>query len=288
MWVCAQARLDSFGGACLDARMRTHPRISRVLAPAHPLRRGVADELVEDEVAALRALGVPVSLFAEDALEQGELRPRPALEPGDVVLYRGWMKTLPAYGVLASEATRLGASLLTSPEDYARCHHLPGWYEHCRDVTPETRFFAADADLEVELASLDWPAYFVKDFVKSLTTSRGSIAKSPSEAAEIARAIAATRGAIEGGLCVRRLERFVEETERRIFVAFGEPHAHDGVVPDVALVVASRITAPFATLDVVQNDAGTWRVVELGDGQVSDRKAWAAADLAAVIDRMRQ
>lgn len=276
--------------------MQTHPRITRVLSPANPVRRGVADELVEEEVAALRALGVPVSLFAEDALEQGELRPRPAFEPGDVVLYRGWMKTLPAYDVLASEVARFGAAMLTSPEHYAQCHHLPRWYEALRDVTPETRFYAADADLEQELTSLDWPScfparetnqYFVKDFVKSLTTSRGSIANSPAEAAEVARAIAATRGEIEGGLCVRRVERFMEETERRIFVTFGELHAHDGVVPDLAREIATRIASPFASMDVVQDEAGTWRVVELGDGQVSDRKAWSAEHIARVIDGMR-
>ena len=287
MRVEVQAQFVSLRAPCLDPRMQRHPRITRVLSPAHPLRRGVADELVEEEVAALRALGVPVSLFAEDALEQGELRPRPAFEPGDVVLYRGWMKTLAEYETLASEVARLGAAMLTSPKDYAQCHHLPGWYEALRDVTPETRFYAADADLEVELASLDWPAYFVKDFVKSLTTSRGSMAKSPAEAAEVARAIAATRGAIEGGLCVRRVERFVPETERRVFVAFGEAHAHDGAVPEVAREAAARIASPFSSIDVVRDEQGAWRVVELGDGQVSDRKEWGAEQIARVIARMR-
>lgn len=262
-------------------------RPTRILAPAHPLQRGVADELVEEEVAALRALGVPVSLFAEDALESGTLRARPPIEPGDVVLYRGWMKTLPAYAVLVSEVERLGGVMLTGVDAYARCHHLPGWYADCVDVTPETRLFAADADLEVELASLDWPAYFVKDYVKSLTTSRGSIAKTPAEAAEVARAIAETRGAIEGGLCVRRVEHFVPETERRIFVALGHPFAHDGDVPAVAVEVAARMPTAFFTIDVVRDVAGAWRVVELGDGQVSDRKEWTADWLAEVIAGMR-
>lgn len=262
-------------------------RPTRILAPAHPLRRSAPDELVEEEVAALRALGVPVSLFAEGALDAGVLRARPPLEPGDVVLYRGWMKTLPAYAVLASEVERLGAVMLTSVDAYARCHHLPGWYEDCVEVTPETRFFAADADLEAELASLDWHSYFVKDYVKSLTTSRGSIAKTPAEAAEVARAIAETRGAIEGGLCVRRVERFVPETERRIFVAMGQPFAHDGEVPALAVELAARAPSAFFTIDVVRDDAGAWRVVELGDGQVSDRKEWAADSLAELIEGMR-
>jgi len=129
--------------------------------------------------------------------------------------------------------------------------------------------------------------YFVKDYVKSLTTRRGSIARTPAEAAEVARAIAETRGAIEGGLCVRRVERFVTETERRIFVAQGQPFAHDGEVPALAVEIAARIPSAFFTIDLVRDEAGAWRVVELGDGQVSDRKDWTADSLAKVIAQMR-
>ncbi|WP_260190397.1 ATP-grasp domain-containing protein [Actinophytocola gossypii] len=37
---------------------------------------------------------------------------------------------------------------------------------------------------------------------------------------------------------------------------------------------------PFATVDLARREDGRWRVVELGDGQVSDRPATVApADL---------
>ena len=40
-------------------------------------------------------------------------------------------------------------------------------------------------------------------------------------------------------------------------------------------MVAERISAPFFSIDIVQVEAtGEWRVVELGDGQVSDKKNW--------------
>lgn len=43
--------------------------------------------------------------------------------------------------------------------------------------------------------------------------------------------------------------------------------------------VASRIDAPFYSVDVIQRGDGVWRVVELGDGQVSDLKEWTAPQL---------
>jgi hypothetical protein len=49
-----------------------------------------------------------------------------------------------------------------------------------RDLTPETRFFSIDNDLESELNKLGWNGFFIKDYVKSLKTSVGSIIDRPS------------------------------------------------------------------------------------------------------------
>jgi hypothetical protein len=41
---------------------------------------------------------------------------------------------------------------------------------------------------------------------------------------------------------------------------------------------------PFVTVDLARREDGAWRVVELGDGQVSDRPATTApADLIATF-----
>lgn len=44
---------------------------------------------------------------------------------------------------------------------------------------------------------------------------------------------------------------------------------------------------PFVTVDLAQRSDGTWRVIELGDGQVSDRPAAteASAFLSAILTR---
>jgi hypothetical protein len=47
--------------------------------------------------------------------------------------------------------------------------------------------------------------------------------------------------------------------------------------------VASRVTSPFFSIDVALTMDGRLRLVELGDGQVSDRKEWSAEAFAEML-----
>ena len=167
-------------------------------------------------------------------------------------------------------------------------HHLPKWYPLIAEFTPETRVLAADADWESELRSLGWSAFFIKDYVKSLKTSRGSIVRDPSEIGVVVAEMRQFRGDIEGGLCVRRVEPFVTISERRYFVLDGQASSPDGQrVPDLVLRVASRIPSPFFSVDVIRRDDGVLRVVEVGDGQVSDLVGWSASAFVAMWTAVR-
>jgi len=41
-------------------------------------------------------------------------------------------------------------------------------------------------------------------------------------------------------------------------------------------VAAQRVASPFFSVDVAERRDGILRVIEIGDGQVSDRKHWPA------------
>ena len=84
------------------------------------------------------------------------------------------------------------------------------------------------------------------------------------------------RGRIEGGICVRRVEGFIPETERRYFVLRGVAHSSSDAepVPEIVRICAERIPSPFFSVDVIRRSDGTLRVVEIGDGQVSDLVGW--------------
>jgi hypothetical protein len=45
-------------------------------------------------------------------------------------------------------------------------------------------------------------------------------------------------------------------------------------VPDLVRHIAQKIDAPFYSVDIIKRDDGILRLVEIGDGQVSDKKTW--------------
>jgi ATP-grasp domain, R2K clade family 3 len=254
-----------------------------LLFPADPLNTANADETYLAEFESARAIGFSCSLFSFEDFEMGKFQAKPTLE-NQTVLYRGWMLTPEHYARLHTAIGKKGGTLTTNPEQYRRCHHLPEWYPFCQDLTPETVFTSRDADFNEVLAGKDWPAYFVKDYVKSLTTQRGSIAKTPAEVAEIVTLIEQYRGAVEGGVCIREFEPLIPESEERYFVLNGKAHARHGIAPAIAYEIAQRIESPFFSVDVVQSENGSLRLIELGDGQVSDRKKWPADQFMAMLN----
>jgi hypothetical protein len=249
---------------------------------SHP---GAPDEMFADQAVALAAAGFSASLVP-DAVLSG-VKPLRGVPAGGTVVYRGWMVTPAEYAALARAIAAGGARPLTSPEEYLASHYLPNWYPLLADLTPETRVFSADADLAAELRVLGWGAYFLKDYVKSLKTARGSVVQDPAEAPAVVAEMREYRGLIEGGICVRRVEEFEPGTERRYFVLRGVGHAPpgEGPPPEIVRLCAGRVRSPFFSVDVVRRRDGQLRVVEVGDGQVSDLVGWTPEAFAAVWAR---
>lgn len=244
----------------------------RLLFPSDQLDKKRPEEAYQEEFDEATAIGIACSLFSEEEFKMGRFRPNPAFETGSSILYRGWMLSPEEYGELADAITSKSGRPFTTPGQYRLCHHLPGWYELCKEFTPETVFLNRYSDFRNELAGINWPKFFVKDYVKSLTTSRGSIANSVGEVVEIVDLIEKYRGQIEGGICVRKFEELCQETEERYFVFKGRPFAREGSIPEVVKECAMRVNSPFFAVDVVYATDGKLRLIEIGDGQVSDKK----------------
>ncbi len=241
-----------------------------LLYPNNPLRPRQPDEQIAAELDAVRAAGFEVSLFSMEGFQAGEFRPVPPLPSTTGVLYRGWMLSASEYGSMVSFLVQAGARPVISAEDYLASHHLPNWYSMIFDLTPETRVFPSDCDLETELRALAWPEYFIKDYVKSLKTSVGSRISKPEQVSAVVADMQRFRGVIEGGFCVRRVESFLPDTERRYFVLDGVAHAASSDMPPIVHECAKRLRSRFYSVDVVQRTDGQHRIVEVGDGQVSD------------------
>jgi hypothetical protein len=94
---------------------------------------------------------------------------------------------------------------------------------------------------------------------------------------------------------LRRFERFVSAEVRTWWVdgvcRLVSPHPDtpdDRPATDVDLAAIEPLVAglrlPFVTVDLALREDGVWRVVELGDGQVSDRPR--TIDAAEFIDTL--
>jgi ATP-grasp domain, R2K clade family 3 len=169
---------------------------------------------------------------------------------------------------------------LISLETYLACHHLPNWYPVISEFTAETRIFPIDCDIVGQMRVLGWEKFFIKDYVKSLKTSVGSVISKPEDITLVLAEMQKFRSTIEGGVCVRRFEDFVPNSEKRYFVIEGKPYAASGSVPELILECAHRISSPFFSVDVAVRTDGVLRVVEIGDGQVSDLVGWEPARFA--------
>ncbi|MGW4463981.1 ATP-grasp domain-containing protein [Micromonospora sp. NPDC004704] len=265
-----------------------------LLVPANPLRPRRPDEHFAPEAEAARAAGLDVGLVDHDALARGEEVERAvaSVKGGGTAVYRGWMLRGERYAAFADALAGRGVTLRTTGEQYRRAHELPGWYPALAEVTPRSAWTTGTdrADFDRVRAELGAGPGVLRDYTKSMKHHWHEAAYIP----DISDGVAAWRVASRflqlreddfvGGLVLRRFERFTTAEVRTwwvdgVCVLVGpHPDTPDEAPArevDLAAVVplVSGLGLPFVTVDLALRADGVWRVVELGDGQVSDRPA---------------
>jgi hypothetical protein len=101
---------------------------------------------------------------------------------------------------------------------------------------------------------------------------------------------------LTGGFVVREFEQFVAQEVRTWWVegncvlVSAHPDSPESLPVDVPTtfleVPVARLGSPFVTVDLALRSDGEWRVIEVGDGQVSDRPSSTGPTefVAAVLD----
>ncbi|BFP56792.1 ATP-grasp domain-containing protein [Streptomyces griseus] len=230
--------------------------------------------------------------------------------------YRGWMIPSGRYAELEAALAARGCALLTGAAGYRRAHELPGWYEEFGGLTPRSVWRAlapgAPAPTADELAGLAAPLGpgpgIVKDFVKSRKHEWfeacyvPELADREQLAAVVGRFVELQDTFLAGGVVLRAFEPFVAGGEARVWWVDGEavlttahpdtpnspgtsntsgtPNLPDRVpVPELPSLreAVGRLGLRWVTTDLALREDGVWRVVEVGDGQVSGLPAGAEA-----------
>jgi hypothetical protein len=276
-----------------------------LLVPADVLRPRRPDEHFADEAAAARDAGIDVAVVDHDALTRGDSADRAVarVPAGADAVYRGWMLRAGQYSAMADALAARGVTLRTSPEQYRRAHELPGWYDAVREHTPESVWTDGD-DRDAFAAAcvrLGAGPAVLRDWTKSMKHHWDEAAYIPDVsdadgAWRVAARMRELRGdEFTGGFVLRRFEEFAGAETRTWWVG-GECRlvtAHpdtDGQLPPADLDVTAFAPAirdlpgRFVTADLTRHRDGRWRIVEIGDGQVSDRpRGIPAAGLVAAL-----
>jgi hypothetical protein len=254
----------------------------RFLFPSDYFQPKQVDVAYVQQLDCLKAIGYPTSVICLENLSAGSAQIYPIPDPSETVIYRGWILAPSEYLLLVETVNLTGAQMWIAPAEYVATHYLPNWYPLISDLTPETHWFDVDDDLERQLSALGWSSFFIKDYVKSLKTSIGSIIHDPSQIHTVLAAMHKFRGTIEGGICVRRVEDFRPETERRYFAIDQRVFAAtpELEIPDIVRECASRINSKFFSIDAIERRDGFHRIVEVGDGQVSGLVGWTPTRFA--------
>ncbi|WP_328917488.1 MULTISPECIES: ATP-grasp domain-containing protein [unclassified Streptomyces] len=279
-----------------------------------PLNSRRVDEHFAAEAHEVRARGGAVGLVDHDALLRGDVQRAVAHVPAGLgsAWYRGWMIPGGRYAELAEALSRRGIELLVTPEEYRAAHELPGWYPMFVDITPASAWrptepgeILAAEDLAVLAGPLPPGPGIVKDYVKSRKHEWDQACFIP----DLADAVGLTRVVrrfvelqeefLVGGVVLRGFETFSKPesvaAEVRVWWLNGEPRLltphpdspfERGPVPDLDHIgpAVRRLGCRFVTTDVALRSDGVWRVVEVGDGQVSDlHPSSGRGELAALL-----
>ncbi|MEO3776527.1 ATP-grasp domain-containing protein [Micromonospora sp. B11E3] len=276
-----------------------------LLVPADVLRPRRPDPHFAAEADAARESGVDVALVDHDALARpdGVQRAVARVTGGGEAVYRGWMLTSAQYAAFAGALARRGVVLRTSPQQYRRAHELPEWYPCLKRMTPASVWTTGTDRVAFDevCALLGGGPAVLRDYTKSMKHYWDDAMFIPEvDDRAAAWAVAARFRELReddfaGGFVLRRFERLTGAEVRTWWIdgacRLVGPHPDtpgDRPPPDMdvtglaPLVAALRL--PFVTVDLALRADGVWRVVEVGDGQVSDRpEAIAPQALVAAL-----
>ncbi|NKY31927.1 ATP-grasp domain-containing protein [Nocardia speluncae] len=263
-----------------------------LLVPADSLRPRRVDDHFAAEAEAARALGIDVALVDHDRLARrgGAEEAVRRVHAEGVAVYRGWMVRSERYAEFAGALRRRNIVLCTTPEQYRRAHEMPGWYAELSALTPRSVWTIGTARPEFDraLQRLGAGPAVLRDYSKSMKHYWNDAAFIPetgdgAAAWRVANRFRELRGAdLTGGFVLRTYEPFVSAEIRTWWIGgrchLIGPHPdspQDTPPPDFDAAVAQQpirdLGLPFVTADFALRAGGTWRLIELGDGQVSDR-----------------
>jgi hypothetical protein len=269
-----------------------------LLVPADVLHPRRPDAHFAAEATVARDLGCVVAVVDHDALARGDAAAAVARVPsGTDAVYRGWMLSAERYAGFTAALTDRGVYPRTGPDQYRRGHELPGWYRELAPFTPRSEWTDGTGReaFTAACARLGSGPAVLRDYTMSMKHHWDEAAYVPDvadtdRAWKVACRFRELRDdEFSGGYVLRRFEDLTGSEVRTWWIGgvcalvTAHPDTPDAapeadVDPSVIAPAVASLGLPFVTVDLALRADGVWRVVEAGDGQVSDRPASTAPE----------
>lgn len=226
----------------------------------------------------------------------------PTYDQPVTALYRGWMLQKKSYALLESALREKKIYLLQPLEQYLETHYLPYAYPKLEGMTPKTNWFPCTPEsfpaenVQESLKMFGSKSVMIKDYVKSRKQDWEKACFIP-DASDLEHAFKIVQNFLllqgeqfQEGFVFREVvplewignhsvSRSPIYQEFRIFYyqhqrICAKPYwgqlTQDKVPYEIFDEIAKKFSSCFFTMDVAKLQDGSWTILEVGDGQVSD------------------
>ena len=224
----------------------------------------------------------------EEFAKEGTLHLSKRVEEPVVAMLRGWMLNENQYTDFYERLQTRNINLITTPEQYCQMHLFPRAYSLVSDDTPGIMVYPEnERTIDLQEIKSRFNRFMIKDYVKSEKgTDIPKYFDSTTSEEDFfywLDVFKQYRGKLfTGGICIKQyvdLKKYGENTnEWRIFYLDGNilsvsrnsgQKDFAAEVPKSLVEKYKNLPSPFYTVDYGELADGSWKILEVGDGQVS-------------------
>ncbi len=237
----------------------------------------------------------------------------PVFEEEQVAIWVGYIPSPERYLELQSASLEKNIRLLNDLDAHLRAQEFDRYYPLIQDLTPQSVVVQSVEEAIQASQTLGFPI-FLRGTVQSMKSKGLSacLAKNPQEFGPLIQRLLDATDRSRGRVIMRRFlslrhvqlyQGFPQGREFRVFVLDGnvveigyywdraDPlatlNANERIeVERFAQAAASKVGSPWVTVDIGQDEAGKWWVIEMGDAQFSGIAQIPALKLFAKLSSM--
>ena len=262
-----------------------------IVFPSSYFDRFKVDEDLQTEYDAVVSTGLfDVVIFSYDKwFNEGKLLLTDMPESKIIGIYRGWMMKPEQYEDFYRELLERNIQLITTPEEYKQFHVFPNIYPYIEEDTAKMLIYSKEEYKQLNVLELKkhFNRFMIKDFVKSVKGTAFPVFfdqnVTQEEFDKWMEVFYQYRGDLfTGGICVKEyldLKKYGETTnEFRVFyinhkvaaIYRNSNQQEDTTEPPKELINKyTNLKSSFYTIDYAELEAGEWKIIEAGDGEVS-------------------